>query len=73
MAAVVYLLFALSTGSAPPDLTALAQYDTKDACDAAAKQVTDALMSGTDGRIVLCVASDTLRDLARKNGLPGVK
>ena len=70
-AAIVYFLFALSTGDTPPDMTALAQYDTRAACNAAAQQVMDALETGKDGRLMLCVASDTLRDLAKKNGMPG--
>lgn len=72
MAAIVFVLFAISTGSAPPDLTALAQFSTKDACDAAAATIQDALAKGDEAKMLLCASSDSLKDLARKNGMAGV-
>ena len=72
MAAIVYLLFAISIGPMPPDLTALAQFDSKEACDAAAAPIQDALSKGTNAKMLLCVSSDSLKDLVRKNGMAGV-
>jgi hypothetical protein len=64
-AAVVYILFAISIGSAPPDITALATYESKEACDAAAVQV------GSDGKVLLCVTPDSLKELLRANNMAG--
>jgi hypothetical protein len=72
MAAIVFVLFAISTGSAPPDLISLAQFSTKEACDAAAATIQDALAKGNDPKMLLCVSSDSLKDMVRKNGMAGV-
>ena len=71
MAAIAYLLFAISTGAAPPDLTALAQFETREACETAAATISDALANTQDPRMMLCVSSDSLKALARENGMTG--
>jgi len=72
MAAIVFVLFAISTGSAPPDMTALADFQTKQECDAAASTIQGALAKGDEPKMLLCVSSDSLKDLAKKNGMMGV-
>ncbi len=71
-AAVVYILFAISIGSAPPDFTALATYESKEAYDAAAAQISEAIAKGSDGKVLLCVTPDSLKELLRTNGMAGV-
>lgn len=66
-AAVAYLLFAIAAGNSP-DLVALATYPTEAACQAAAATIKDALATGTDGKLVMCIGSDSLSQLAQKNG-----
>ena len=67
-AAVVFILYVISTGNLP-DFTALASYPTKAACDSAAQAVTTALSSGEYAKTALCLSSDSLNELASKNGL----
>ena len=68
MAAIAFLLYVVSAGSVP-DLTALAAFDTKAACDAAAASVTAALSGGQEPKVALCLSSDSLDALAKSNGL----
>jgi hypothetical protein len=71
LSAIAFILFAISSGNSP-DLTSLAVYPTAAACDAAAAQIKDALSSGEDGKLVVCFSSDSLTEMAKKNGLsPG--
>ena len=70
MAAVAYILFVISTGNLP-DMTALASYETADACKAAAATITAALASGSDGKLVACISTDSLSEMAQKNGVSG--
>lgn len=72
MAAIIYVLFAISTGGAPPDMSALAQFESKPACEAAAQAVHDALAKGDNAKMLLCVSSDSLKQMARDSGMPGV-
>jgi hypothetical protein len=65
-AAIAYILFAV-TSNAMPDLTALAAFDTRDACQAAAGMIADALAKGEDGKHLICIASDSLDEMAKKN------
>jgi uncharacterized protein YjaG (DUF416 family) len=67
-ATVIYILFVISTGNLP-DFTALAAYQSKDACVAAAAEVNKALSSGQDAKTALCLSSDSLNALAATNGL----
>lgn len=69
-AAIAFFLFVVS-GSDMPDMTALAGYETAEACGAAADQVREALNSGEDGKLILCIAADSLHEMAQKNGLGG--
>jgi hypothetical protein len=68
MAAIAFLLYVVSVGSAP-DFTVLAAFDTKAACDTAAAGVTQALSSGEDQKVAVCLSSDSLDTLAKSNGL----
>jgi hypothetical protein len=70
MTAIAFILF-VTSNSAMPDLTALAVYATKEACEAAAEQVKSALKTGEDGKPVFCISSDSLTEMAQKNGLDG--
>ena len=65
-AAIAYILFAVSSG-AMPDMTALAAFDSREACSAAATQITAALSTGEDGKMMFCIASDSLDEMAKKN------
>jgi hypothetical protein len=69
-AAVAFFLFVIS-GNDMPDLTALAGYETAKACNVAAEQVRQALASGHDGKLVLCIDAASLTEMAKKNGLRG--
>ena len=68
MAAIAFLLYVVSVGSAP-DFTVLAAFETKAACDTAAAGVTEALSAGHDQKVAICLSSDSLDELAAKNGL----
>ena len=68
MAAIAFILFVVS-GNAAPDLTALAAYPTKEACETAALSVSDTLSKGEDGKKVVCLSTDSLNALASANGL----
>ena len=71
MAAIAFILFAVSSGNSP-DLTSLALYPTAQACNAAATKINGALSGGEDGKLVVCFSSDSLTEMAKKNGLsPG--
>jgi hypothetical protein len=65
-AAIAYLLFAISSASAP-DLNALAAYPTREACVAALGKINDALAGGESGVHLACISSDSLEELGRKN------
>jgi len=69
-AAIAYLLLAISSASVP-DLDGLAAFPTRDACMAALGKVNDALQTGENGVHLVCVSSDWLQDLARKNDVSG--
>jgi hypothetical protein len=64
--ALVFILFAIASGNSP-EMTALADYPSQPACIAAAKQVRAALNTGGNGRLVACVSSDALNQLANKS------
>ena len=68
MAAIAFLLYVVSVGSAP-DFTVLAAFETKAACDTAAAGVTEALSAGHYQKVAICLSSDSLDELAAKNGL----
>lgn len=65
-AAVVYILYVISSGNLP-DFTALAAFQTQAACLDAAKQVNSALSPGQYAKTALCLTSDSLNELADKN------
>jgi hypothetical protein len=68
---IVFILFAIAGGNSP-DLTSLAVFPTAEACDAAATKIKDALKDGDDGKLIVCFSSDSLTEMAKKNGLnPG--
>ena len=67
-AALVFILYVVSSGNLP-DMTAMAAYQTKDACQVAAGKINDALASGEDAKTAICLNSDSLRDLASKNNV----
>ena len=52
-----------------PDFTVLAAFDTKAACDTAAAGVIQALSTGQDQKVAVCLSSDSLDELAKSNGL----
>jgi hypothetical protein len=66
MAAIVYILFVISTGNVP-DFTALAVFQSEAACRDAAKQINSALSPGQYAKTALCLTSDSLNELADKN------
>ena len=68
MLAAAYLLFVISN-SGMPALTALAAYETKAACDAAAETVNKALSSGGEPQKVVCISADSLEALGKANDL----
>ena len=69
-AAVIYILFVVSTGNLP-DFTALAAFQTEDACKAESNDVNKALSSGQYPKTALCLTSDSLNELADKNNVSG--
>jgi hypothetical protein len=70
-ATIVFILFAIAGGNSP-DLTSLAVFPTAEACDAAAIKIKDALAGTEDSKLIVCFSSDSLTDMAKKNGLsPG--
>ena len=69
-AAVIYILFVVSTGNLP-DFTALAAFQTHEACKAAAEEVNKAISSGQYAKTALCLTSDSLNELADKNNISG--
>ena len=66
-AAVIFILYVVSTGANLPDFTALASFQSQEACVAAAKQVNLALSPGQYAKTALCLSSDSLNELADKN------
>jgi hypothetical protein len=69
-AAVIYILYVVSTGNLP-DFTALAAFQTIEACKSAADEVNKALSSGQYAKTALCLTSDSLNELADKNNVSG--
>jgi hypothetical protein len=67
-AAVIYILYAVSTGNLP-DFTALAAFTTPEACQSAAADLNKALGAGEYKKTVLCLTSDSLNELADKNNI----
>ena len=65
-AAIIYILYAVSTGNLP-DFTALAAFSTPEACRSAAAEVSKAIGAGEYQKTVLCLTSDSLNELADKN------
>jgi hypothetical protein len=65
-AAIIYILYAVSTGNLP-DFTALAAFTTPEACQSAAAEVNKAVGSGEYKKTMLCLTSDSLNELADKN------
>ena len=66
MAAIVFILYVVSTGNLP-DFTALAAYPSAAACKSAAEEVNKALSAGQYAKTALCLSSDSLNELAKKN------
>ncbi len=67
-ATVAFILFVIS-GSDMPDLTALATYPSAETCNAAAAKVKEALATGQDGKLIVCLSADSLKEMGAKNGL----
>jgi hypothetical protein len=67
-AAVIYILYAVSTGNLP-DLIALGAFQTQAACQSAAQAVNKDLGAGEYPKHVLCLSSDTLNEIASKNDI----
>lgn len=66
--AIIYILYAVSTGNLP-DFTALAAFTTPEACQSAAADVNKAIGAGEYKTTVLCLTSDSLNELADKNNV----
>jgi hypothetical protein len=66
-AAIIFILYVVSSGANLPDFTALASFQSQQACAAAAKQVNSALSPGQYAKTALCLSSDSLNELADKN------
>ena len=67
-AAVIYILYVVSTGNLP-DLTALGAFQTKEACQSAAQAMNKDLGAGEYTKHVLCLNSDTLNEIASQNDI----
>lgn len=65
-AAVVFILYLVSGGNLP-DFTAVAAFQTKEACQSAAADVSKAIGSGEYAKTPICLSSDSLNELAQKN------
>jgi hypothetical protein len=65
-ATVIFILYAVSGGNLP-DFTALAAFQSKAACVSAAADVTKALGSGQYAKMLVCLSSDSLNEIASKN------
>jgi hypothetical protein len=65
-AAAIFILFAVSAGNSP-DLTALAVYSSQEACQTAAKAVSQALETGEDGKHVMCISAESLEAMGKAN------
>ena len=65
-AAVVFILYLVSSGNLP-DFTAVAAFQTQAACQSAAADVSKAIGSGQYQKTPVCISSDSLNDLAKKN------
>jgi len=70
MAAIVFILYVVSTGNLP-DFTALAAYPSAAACKSAADAVNTALKSGEDAKTAICLTSESLGELAKENDVSG--
>ena len=57
----------LSLSALPEFATALAAYQTHDTCQAALTQVQQAFQTGTNGVHLVCISTDSLEELAKKN------
>ncbi|HVX73552.1 MAG TPA: hypothetical protein VHB19_12150 [Devosia sp.] len=66
-AAIIFILYVVSSGANLPDFTALASFQSQEACAAAAKQVNSALSPGQYAKTALCLSSDSINELADKN------
>ena len=66
MAAIAFILFA-ATSHAAPVLFPLAAYESKEACVAARDAVTAAIAKGEDSKMLICIASSSLEEMAKKN------
>ncbi len=66
-AAIIFVLYVVSSGANLPDFTALASFQSQEACAAAAKQVNSALSPGQYAKTALCLSSDSINELADKN------
>ena len=66
-AAIIFILYVVSSGANLPNFTALASFQSQEACAAAAKQVNSALSPGQYAKTALCLSSDSLNELADKN------
>lgn len=66
-AAIIFILYVVSSGANLPDFTALASFQSQEACAAAAKQVNSALGPGQYAKTALCLSSDSINELADKN------
>ena len=66
-APIIFILYVVSSGANLPDFTALASFQSQEACAAAAKQVNSALSPGQYAKTALCLSSDSLNELADKN------
>jgi hypothetical protein len=52
-AAIIFILYVVSSGANLPDFTALASFQSQEACAAAAKQVNSALSPGQYAKTAL--------------------
>ena len=68
--AVIFILYLVSGGNLP-DFTAVAAFQTKEACTSAAAAVTKDLGSGEYQKTLVCLSSDSLNELAQKNDVSG--
>jgi hypothetical protein len=66
MTAIAFILFAVTSNSAPV-LFPLAAFESKEACVVARDAVSAAIAKGEDGKMLICVASDSLEEMAKKN------
>ncbi|MEO6013498.1 MAG: hypothetical protein ABIQ30_07945 [Devosia sp.] len=68
MIATAYLLFAISGGQLPV-LTALAAYESKEACETAAATIAATLANDENAGKIACISTESLNELGKANGL----